>query len=63
MAHSILVAVYYMLTRREPYRALGHTYFDERKRESVINRLVRRLEKFGFGVVLEPRPLAPFQAT
>jgi len=54
LAHSILVAVYYILSRREPYRDLGGNYFDERKRESVTNRLVRRLEKLGYAVALEP---------
>ena len=34
VAHSILVTVYYVLLRREPYRELGANYFDERKRES-----------------------------
>jgi transposase len=56
LAHSILVAVYHMLSRREPYRDLGGNYFDERKRESVTNRLVRRLEKLGYDVALCSKP-------
>lgn len=58
VAHSILVIIYHMLSRREPYRELGGNYFDERKRDSVINRLTRRLEKLGFRVALEPQPVA-----
>jgi transposase len=58
VAHSILVAVYYLLSRQEPYRELGGNYFDERKRESVTNRLVRRLEKLGYEVALGPRPIS-----
>ena len=56
LAHSILVAVYHILSRREPYRDLGGNYFDERKRESVTNRLVRRLEKLGYDVALCSKP-------
>ena len=58
VAHSILVIVYHMLSRREPYRELGGNYFDERKRDSVTNRLVRRLQKLGYQVALDPIPTA-----
>lgn len=54
VAHSILVSSYYMLARHEPYRDLGSGYFDERKKESVINRLLHRLEKLGLVVTIEP---------
>jgi transposase len=56
VAHSILVIIYHLLTRQEPYRELGGNYFDERKRDSVTNRLVRRLEKLGYEVALGPKP-------
>lgn len=56
VAHSILLIAYHMLSRRQPYRELGGNYFDERKRESVTNRLVRRLEKSGYQVALETQP-------
>lgn len=56
VAHSILVIIYHLLSRQEPYRELGGNYFDERKRESVTNRLVRRLEKLGYHVALESNP-------
>jgi len=56
VAHSILVIIYHLLTRQQPYRDLGGNYFDERKRESVANRLVRRLEKLGFQVALDTTP-------
>lgn len=48
VAHALVVAIYHMLTRQEPYRDPGGNYFDERKRESVVNRLVHRLEKMGY---------------
>jgi len=58
VAHSILIIIYHLLTRQEPYRDLGGNYFDERKREFVANRLVRRLEKIGYQVTLESKPAA-----
>ncbi len=56
VAHSIVVIIYHLLTRQEPYRELGGNYFDERKRDSVTNRLVRRLEKLGYQVALDANP-------
>ena len=53
VAHSILISVYYILSRREPYRDLGPNYFDERKREATVQRLTHRLEKLGYRVSLE----------
>jgi hypothetical protein len=38
--HTYLTA----LSRREPYQDLGANYFDERDRQAVQRRLVRRLE-------------------
>lgn len=54
VAHSILVSVYFMLSRQQPYHDLGHNYFDEHKQAAVIDRLVRRLAKLGRLVYLEP---------
>lgn len=56
VAHSIIVIIYHLLTRQEPYSELGGNYFDERKRDSVANRLVRRLEKLGYQVALDSTP-------
>jgi transposase len=56
VAHSLAVSIWYMLTRHEPYHDLGPNYFDERKRESVVNHLTHRLEKLGYAVILEANP-------
>lgn len=53
VGHSILVMVYHILSRRQPYKELGGTYFDERDRQGVQHRSVNRLEKLGFRVTLE----------
>jgi hypothetical protein len=55
VAHSILVQVYVLLTRpEEDYHDLGGQYFDERDRQAIERRLVRRLEGLGYHVSLEP---------
>jgi transposase len=54
VGHSLLVTGYYLITRQETYRDLGANYFDERDREAVKRRAVRRLENLGFQVQLQP---------
>jgi transposase len=54
VGHSILVVVYHLLTRRTPYTDLGADYFEERDREAVQHRCVRRLERLGYNVSLVP---------
>jgi len=56
--HSILIIVYYLLTRGTTYQELGANYFDERERQQVERRLVRRLERLGYEVALTPVALA-----
>ena len=52
VAHSILVIVYHVLLRHKPYQDIGPNYFDERDKQAVQRRLVKRLEKLGFKVDL-----------
>jgi transposase len=54
LAHSLLVIAYHVLKRRVNFTDLGPTYFDERNRTSVQRQLVRRLERLGYKVALEP---------
>lgn len=54
VGHAILVAIYHMLDRNVTYQELGGNYFDEHDRMAVEKRLVRRLEKLGYQVSLEP---------
>jgi transposase len=54
VGHSILVIAYYLLTRQTNYQELGGQYFDERDRQAVERRLVRRLEALGYKVSLDP---------
>jgi len=57
VGHSILVIVYHILQRGEPYQELGEDYFNRRRSEEAYRkRLVRQLERLGHRVVLEPLP-------
>ena len=58
VGHSILVISYHLLTRRQTYSDLGANYFDERDRTAVQIRCVKRLQKLGFKVELQPAVLA-----
>ena len=49
------VIVYHLLRRDTSYDDLGaHYFFDERDRQAVQRRLVRRLQQLGLKVTLEP---------
>lgn len=54
VAHSILVIAYAILRDGTTYDDLGSTYFDERDREQVIRRSVKRLEALNLKVTVEP---------
>ena len=59
LGHTILVMIYHILTRRQPYHELGVAYFDELERQRVEQRLVHRLERLGYTVTLQPSREAP----
>ena len=55
VGHSILVIVFYLLSHPErTFQELGGDYFDQRERQSLEQRLVRRLQGLGHKVTLEP---------
>lgn len=54
VAHKIIRIVYYRLTRQTVYQDLGVSYLDQRDRQAVERRAVRRLESLGYTVTLEP---------
>ena len=53
VAHSILVAAYYMLLRDEPYRDLGPDWHQRRNSEAHTRRLIAQLEHLGHTVTLD----------
>jgi transposase len=54
VGHTILGIIYYLLKRGTTYRDLGPDYFDKLNSESLKRNLVKRLEKLGHKVTLEP---------
>lgn len=53
VAHALLVILYAMLTRQEPYRDLGPDYFDRRNKNALARRMLKRLASLGYTVTLE----------
>ena len=57
VGHSILVICYHVLEREVPYEELGEDYLDRRRSsDTYAKRLVRKLERLGHKVALEPLP-------
>jgi transposase len=56
VAHSILVAAFYILKRNEPYREAGGNYFEQVNPTALRRYLIKRLERLGHKVILEPAP-------
>ncbi|MFL6282440.1 MAG: transposase [Pyrinomonadaceae bacterium] len=54
VGHSILVIAYHILKRRVGYRELGGDYFDRQHTEGIQRHLIRRLERLGLKVTVEP---------
>jgi transposase len=54
VAHSILRIIWHLLAHECRYVDLGPRYLEERNRQQIERRLVRRLQDFGYTVRLEP---------
>jgi transposase len=54
VAASILTAIYHILKDGVPHEDLGVDYFDKRKPESKVKRLVAQIAKLGFQATLQP---------
>ena len=51
----MLTIAYHLLQRRQTYQELGPDYFDRFHTQSLQNSLVRRLERLGNTVTLQPK--------
>lgn len=58
-AHRLLTIAFCLLRDGTEYRDLGDGYFDQLHPERTRNRLVRRLQRLGLDVVLQPRQALP----
>ena len=54
VAASILTAIYHILKNGVPHKDLGIDYFDKRKPEAKVKRLVAQIAKLGFEATLKP---------
>jgi hypothetical protein len=54
VAHSILVAAYWMLKRDEPYHDLGADWHRRRNDQAHARRLITQLEQLGHTVIINP---------
>jgi transposase len=54
VAHRLLVAVYHMLHKHEPYRAPDPTAQDERRKHQLVHRMQQRIERLGYVVTIAP---------
>jgi len=55
VAHSLLVTVYSFTVAGQPYQDLGLDYFNRLHKHHLEKTLIKRLEKLGHRVILEPR--------
>jgi len=54
VAHSILVAIYFIIRDNVDYHELGPNFLDQRHAEATARQLVRRLQKMGLVVTIRP---------
>lgn len=53
LAHIMLVSIYHMIKKKEPYKDLGPNYLENLNKERTINNLKKRMENLGFEVELK----------
>ena len=56
VAHSILIAIYYIIKDRVPFRDLGEDYYNKFNTESKINMYIKKLQNLGVNVHIEAAP-------
>jgi transposase len=58
IGRSILVSIWHMLSRHQPYQDLGLDYYDQRRKDTKVSYFTKQLAKLGFVVTLDPAPTA-----
>jgi transposase len=53
VGHTILIITYHILRDGTTYQDLGVNYFDERDKQAVARRAIRRLEQLGYKVTVQ----------
>lgn len=52
LAHTMLVSIYHMIKKREPYKELGVDYLENLHKERTLKNLKKRIESLGYKVEL-----------
>ncbi|GFH35802.1 hypothetical protein [Streptomyces pacificus] len=52
--HSVITAIWHMLTDGKPYHELGGSYFAQRDPERSARRAITQLNQLGYRVTLDP---------
>lgn len=52
VAHTILIIAYHIIKDGTVYHELGDNYFDELKKDAILNRSLRRIETLGYDVTV-----------
>lgn len=55
IAHKILVSIYHVLKKKEPYQELGQNYLDQLNKGKIAKHLCKRLEDLGFDIAIAPK--------
>jgi transposase len=58
IGRSMLISIWHMLSRQEPYQDLGADYYDQRRKDTKVSYFTKQLSKLGFVVTLDPAPTA-----
>lgn len=56
VAHSLLIAIYYIIRDRVPFHDLGEDYYNRFNTESKIKMYIRKLEDLGVSINVEAAP-------
>jgi transposase len=56
LGRSMLVSIWHMLSRQEPYQDLGADYYDQRRKDNKVSYFTKQLTRLGFTVQLDPIP-------
>jgi len=58
VGHSILVIAYHLIKNNVDYQELGADYFEQRRKQDIIKRSIKRLEALGLKVTIEEQVVA-----
>ena len=56
VAHSLLIAIYFIIRDHVPFKDLGEDYYNKFNTESKINMYIKKQEKLGVNVHIEAAP-------